>query len=118
MSEIITQDDFSYETYNIGKIPKFNDKRCSVILWYVDWCKFCREFLPQWEKLSELMPSINSYRIDCTKNKDLCNIMKHFGVVKSFPTITFYKNGKFVKKFLGERKDSILIEEYMNICNI
>lgn len=80
-----------------------------LVLYYANWCQYCVEFKPLWNKLLETLKDepnlsfieIESEELQDPKNKSLQN------EVEGFPTIKFYKpNTELIHsiKFEGDRK--------------
>lgn len=113
INEMISQEES--KTNNIIDHPKgtndldeelYHTDRPSLILFYTNWCKHSINFLPVWEKLSQVIKSnkINLIKIECSERKDMC---KQFNV-KQFPTVKLFYN-KSIYDFNGERSVKNLI---------
>lgn len=70
-----------------------NDNKAILMFYYVDGCKFCREFKPEWEKIndainnSNLKNIIKTESINCEQNRDRCSLE----TLNGFPTIILQK---------------------------
>jgi len=66
----------------------------TIMLFYVDWCGYCKKFMPDWERLSGSM-SDNANFVKLNGDKETSMAEKYN--VKQYPTIIkVYKNGKMV----------------------
>lgn len=76
-----------------------NDEKI-LVLYHVDWCKWCQKFKPIWNKLkSEL--NVKMVDINCEKNKFVCDRDD----VNGFPTIRLVTNqGAKVIDYDGPRE--------------
>lgn len=78
------------------------NKNLVAVLFYADWCKFCKAVAPTWKELSK---KVSGECKICAFNCANPNNLAHFekikrskpGLVPSFPTIVFYKNGEPVE---------------------
>jgi len=59
----------------------------SIVLFYANWCKFSREFLPTWDKMEDKVKNgkmkINVIKVDADKYKSLSDQFD----IQGFPTI-------------------------------
>lgn len=104
-----------------GQFLKSFQNDVVVILYKAEWCKFCQMVKPEYFKLSKLL--LNKVII-ATVDADECNEMIDnnnkflYGYkVVQYPTIVIYKNGYFVKEYLGERKVDNMMKEILKIKN-
>ena len=67
-----------------------NGNNTIVLIFFAEWCGFCREAKPTFEKLANDYPN-KVQLIDSDKNKDLLSNYS----VKSFPTIMTNKGDKY-----------------------
>ena len=81
----------------------------SIVLFYVEWCGFCTEFMPIWEKLTELVKNkkINIYKRSCVQHNDYC---KKLDRLQGYPTIYYVPVDGPVIEFKEERTLENLIE--------
>ncbi|XP_055390111.1 thioredoxin domain-containing protein 5 [Condylostylus longicornis] len=79
------------------------NKGYTFVKFYAPWCGHCRTLEPVWEKIAKRVH--NNYRgmrvakVDCTKNRDLCNDQQ----IEGYPTLFLYKNSEKVNEYYGER---------------
>lgn len=103
------------DEFELQNLKHFNNGKV-VILYKADWCHYCQQFMPIYASLSEytnipfLMVDVDKNKTFIQKNNQFANTYK----VSSYPTIVFYKNGKFVKKYTGNRDPVDLITKITN----
>tara|TARA_B100001094_G_scaffold331897_1_gene401823 strand:+ start:2411 stop:2812 length:402 start_codon:yes stop_codon:yes gene_type:complete len=101
----------------------FKSSNCEFVLYYVDWCPFCKELikvkgekkLKVWNKLENYLNNntingkeVKCYSINCENNK--CKN------VKGYPTIKLKKNGK-EKIYKGDRDYDSFISFLKSECS-
>lgn len=91
---------------------------CSVILWYAPWCPHCKAVKGTWKRLGETATFMDVFAFNCEKHKGhLSKIQEDMPeLVRSYPTITFYKRGKPVEEYRGDRSLNNLLKEFMRVC--
>lgn len=67
-----------YSLLNIEKQP-------ILVLFYADWCGYCKEFLPIWDKIVNDL-DIKCYKINCAQKKNICDLFD----IKGYPTIILF----------------------------
>ena len=80
------------------------------------WCGHCKNFMPTWDALSDLLPSdkINIVKISCVEKEKQCNSIKE---IKGYPTIIYVDiNTKKLKVYSGEREPKSIIN-FINNCS-
>jgi protein disulfide-isomerase-like protein len=95
---------------------KINKNLPSLILFYAEWCGHCKNFMPTWDALSDLLPSdkINIVKISCVEKEKQCNSIKE---IKGYPTIIYVDiNTKKLKVYSGEREPKSIIN-FINNCS-
>ena len=80
-----------------------------IIMFGTEWCKFCRQTFPEFQKSAKLLKGTYTfYYVDCEKNKDL---LKRFNI-QGFPTIKFVdKNGNIYKDYSSDRSVKSFLDE-------
>lgn len=107
-----------YVQEKISKIGTKTNEKCTVILFYAPWCKFCKETKKIWKELQQYVPKkINLKAFNCEKYKDHLMKMKidfeyrnGQPFFSTYPTIILYKRGQPHTKFNGERNIFNLVE--------
>jgi protein disulfide-isomerase A6 len=95
------------------------NKDLCVVLFYVDWCPHCQKMKDEYEKFAEMAAFINVYAFNCENNKSHVLKIKEDApeLVKGYPTIVFYKNGKPLEQYVSpDRTASKFLEAAMRIC--
>ena len=70
------------------KPNKINPLKNTLILFYVNWCGYCKKFKPEWLLIKEkLKDKYNIISIDCD-NKKYSEIVKYFNIT-GYPTVKF-----------------------------
>jgi thiol-disulfide isomerase/thioredoxin len=95
---------------------KLNKKIPSLILFHAEWCGHCRNFMPTWNALSDIIPNdqVNMVKISCVEKEKQCNSIKE---IKGFPTIMYIDinlNKKII--YSGQRTPESIIN-FINECN-
>jgi len=84
-----------------------NTNEPTLVLFKVEWCGFCKRFLPQWMEFQKTSP-IRTLTVDCDEFPD---IAKRYNV-NGFPQVKFYPNGTSkddIMDYDGERtKDALM----------
>ncbi len=81
-----------------------NDDNITLKLYYTNWCGWSQKFLPIWDELTKKVKKVNMTKIDCEKNKELCEGIPGFPYLilekKKDDKIT-YKGDRTVDGILG-----------------
>ena len=106
--------------YNIGityEQARQSDKP-AIVLFYTDWCTYCRRFMPMYESLrTEYQDSYNFVMLNAESNETLANEY----VVSGFPTVyiidpkidnrVHLDNGLYDSKYLMKKE----LDRYLRI---
>lgn len=103
---------------------KKSDKKCGVstgsgmVMFYAPWCGFCHKLAPAWEEAAKLSGFCDFYAFNCEKHKGhLLKIKEEKpDLVRSYPTIIYYKNGAPIDSYEGERDTQSLLKYCMSMC--
>lgn len=82
----------------------FLESKNTVIDFYADWCKPCKEFEPTFDKYKEQYTNINFIKVNVD---DYDYLADEYNVVK-VPTFIFFVKGKEVYRVNGAKEDEIL----------
>ena len=95
----VTEQDFS------GKVE--NGKGLSVVDFTAEWCGPCKALAPVLEELaSEYAGKVSFFKLDVDRNQPVAQ--KY--MVRSVPTLVFFKNGKIVDSLIGALPKQKLVE--------
>jgi protein disulfide-isomerase A1 len=109
---------------NSGQLKDYEDK-IVLIKFYTTWCGYCKQTIPDFEKLGKLYKNDKKVVIaqyDCDekegneKNVEYINHLNKFSKgpkIKGFPTILLYKNNLYREKFDENR----IMELYIDFIN-
>lgn len=98
------------------------NKTPSCVLFYADWCGHCQNFKPEYKKFSDKALFINVYALNIDENKSLIESINEYNkenpdfMVKSFPTLWFYKNGEPQFSYLSDRNSMDLLKTAIDFC--
>lgn len=88
---------------NINLTPE--DNEVVMVLFYTEWCGYCKKFKPEWEKASRQMNNtkvnnnkVRFEKVDCDANSELAKEYE----VNGYPTVKILRKGK-VEDYEGER---------------
>jgi thiol-disulfide isomerase/thioredoxin len=100
----------------------FKNKKCSIVLFYANWCGHCQNFKPLYIDFADSVSFIQLYAMDTDKQQNFLDKLSKFGKkcplkIKGYPSIWFYKNGIPIKEFNGERNFGNLLKEAMSVCD-
>lgn len=111
----LTPDDFDEV-----EVWKLKNHKCCFVLFYVDWCKWCKAVKPTWNELANIVTFFDVASFDCDKYEEHINSIKSDvdGMIESYPTLVVYSNGDPVHIYKGERTLDKLIEKCMEACKL
>lgn len=96
---------------------KLNDKHCSVVLFFAEWCGHCQNIKQEYIKFADIAQFTHVYALDSERNYSLMESIKNSPLkIEGFPTIIFYKNGVPVKTYNGDRTWQDMVNTAMQIC--
>ena len=70
-----------------------------LVDFFATWCGPCKAMSPIIEKVAELHPEINVYKVDTDENPESAT---EYGVM-SIPTLIVFKNGEVANQAVGSR---------------
>jgi thioredoxin 1 len=74
---------------------------------YGEWCSPCKLLAPVIEEIKKEMPNVKFVDVDVDENGDLAS---QYGV-RGVPTVVIEKDGVEVKRFVGMKQKSELVNE-------
>lgn len=78
-----------------------------LVEFYAPWCGHCKKLAPEWDKAANTLgeSAIRLAKVDATENKKLAED----NGIRGFPTIKYFKGGKFVSDYNGGRTASDIV---------
>jgi thiol-disulfide isomerase/thioredoxin len=115
--------DFSFNN-SILKPSNVDSSSIYVVLVWAEWCGHCKRFMPAYKDFASMISSDSSrknrFKICCIDGsgqgtresernlvKNLKNVVPEF---QGFPTVVFFKAGKFVETYKGARTAEALFD--------
>jgi len=99
-----------------GKCYVLNDKSFKshvskgdhIVMMFAPWCGHCQRLKPTWDKIAKRpgIEGVKVAKVDCTASEGTC---KQFDV-KGYPTILYFRNGKKLDTFSGDKSETGLKE--------
>ena len=81
-----------------------------AVLMYAPWCQFCKELLPELQKVAESKDANNMNLIFAKIDVDYHTAISDKYNIRGFPTIIFFVNGKQEEIYNGKRDMNSIIE--------
>lgn len=95
------------------------DERCAIVLFYADWCKYCKAVKDAYEAFAKTAAFIEVYAFNSAKYPAHINKIKegkYPQLVRGYPTIIFYCGGRPSEQYQGDRTEEDLLEQSMRVC--
>jgi len=99
-----------------GKCYVLNDKSFKshvskgdhIVMMFAPWCGHCQRLKPTWDKIAKRpgIEGVKVAKVDCTASEAIC---KQYDV-KGYPTILYFRNGKKLDTFSGDKSETGLKE--------
>jgi protein disulfide-isomerase-like protein len=91
------------------------DHSSVLVMFYAPWCGHCKAMKPAFTAAANQMsddkkPGVMA-AVDCTKERGLADKFE----IKGFPTVKYFKDGKFAFDYSGSRTDDALVQ-FMDKC--
>jgi thiol-disulfide isomerase/thioredoxin len=98
---------------------KFNNDEKILILYYADWCGYCKKFIPLWNEIknNENLKNINFIDVNMSDNNKIIinknlettleNKIKEVEI-NGFPTIKLFYKGQIINYEDKREKDNII----------
>ena len=89
----LTPENFIFIEGELYSIPLIKSPQ-SFLLVYADWCRYCIDFKPTYINASRnrMYPNVQFSQLN-EKNKGIVRILQEEGIVKSYPTLLYIKDG-------------------------
>jgi len=82
----------------------------TLVLFYANWCGYCSEFKPTWEKIKTTLkgssPKIHVRQYEADENRDAFENEE----IKSYPTIRLYCEKKLIEEYSGDRSEASVLK--------
>lgn len=88
---------------------KLKEQPTTFILFYAEWCGFCKQIKPEWNKFAK-KNKLKNFQMVCIESK---NIHPSFGI-QGYPTLKVHKDGKLMD-YKGGRMYEEMCKEF-NAC--
>lgn len=98
---------------------RLRSKKCTVVLFYADWCPYCKRLTGVWEDLAEKAAFFEVTAFNCARHlahtakikEDMPNL------IRGYPTIVFYTNGEPVEWYHSEERTvKNLLKKCIEVC--
>ena len=104
---------------NIPKDASNANKTATLMLFYVDWCPYCKTAKPEWESLKSEYDgrNINGYTItfvehNCTnESEEVSNLLNKYNI-EGYPTIKLLKDNEVIEYDAKPTKSTM--ENFLN----
>lgn len=84
----------------------YNLKNPSLILFYANWCGYCKSFMPIW---NEFKTKINTNKYNIIEIESQHNFTNKIQVLKGYPSLYYIHNDKIIE-YSGDRTTNSLID--------
>lgn len=86
------------------------NKSFAVVLFYASWCPHCKAVKDTWKEFAKKVGGMcQVYAFNCANPNNLAHFEKikrsKSGLIPSFPTIVFYKNGEPIETLPHEKRN-------------
>lgn len=110
--------DFLEQGLSLSTVEKISDvdfskkiaQGITVVDFFADWCKPCRNYAPIFAKVAEEWPNINFYKVNCDDATQTCTKYK----VGSIPTTIIFSDGVEIGRKVGGMNEDALRQFIQN----
>lgn len=99
---------------------QLNYKDCAMVLFYVPWCPYCQEVKEEWNNFASMNSICKVFAFNCDAYKEHTNYIRTLipHLIRSYPTICFYKNGEPISCYKNQKRTAeLFLEECMKFCS-
>ncbi len=107
------------EDFDPRHLWQLKSKDCTAILYYASWCPHCVNVKSAWAQLGKSVKFMTIAAFQCDRYPDHTDGVREEkpDLIKSYPTMVIYKNGKPVQHFgQTKREYSDLLNACMQAC--
>ena len=93
---------------NMESFQSMDGGKPALVLYYAPWCGHCKNFMPEWNKLSQNIGnngSVDVKKVDCDANPEEAEQND----VDGFPTVVLHKDSNSIK-YEGERSEEAIMK--------
>lgn len=90
-------------------LESIDGEKSAIIDFYADWCGPCRNLMPTLEKIANENENIIVMKVNVDRNSDIAR--KQDFMVRSIPTLFFYRDGSIQSKLMGIQSEETLINQ-------
>lgn len=105
--------------FTVSNPVNLKDKsNCTFVLFYMDWCKYCKFVKPEWEKMAAKITKdmgVVIAQYNCETYPDHLKRIKST-LIASYPTLIVYKDGKPYHNYDGKRTTKDLLKFVLKLC--
>lgn len=97
---------------------KLKNHKCSLVMFYTNWCPHCQNAKPIIKELAETAPFFDVCAMDCEKYSDHLQKISEIkpNHVRGYPTIWVYENGEPLSEYGDVPELGKLVKLCMNSC--
>lgn len=100
---------------------KLKSKDCTAVIFYTNWCGYCKEVKPEWIKFGQKAKYIDVAAMDCELHKSHVAKIKEDmpQLIQGYPSIAFYSDGKPIENFPSDKQRNLanFLKTSMDFCN-
>ncbi len=95
-----------------------NQEKSGMVLFYAPWCPYCKAMKNDWIEAAKLSGFCDYYAFNCEKHQShILKIKEDMPeLIRSYPSIIIYKQGKPDEYYDGNRTPQGLIDGCKTLC--